>query len=71
MRSYIIKRLGMGALLLVCVSFLVFSMLYLMPGDPVSIMAGPLVKEKNLEKLKLEYGLDRPLLVQYVDWVKV
>lgn len=70
MRSYIVKRLAMGALLLVCVSFLVFSMIYLMPGDPVTIMAGPLVKEKNLEKLRVEYGLDRPLLVQYVDWVK-
>ncbi len=69
MRNYIIKRLGMGVVLLFCVSFLVFSMLYLMPGDPVTLMAGPLVKAENLEGLRIEYGLDRPLLVQYAEWM--
>jgi len=69
MRNYIIKRLGVGVLLLFFVSFLVFSMLYLMPGDPVTLMAGPLVKAENLEGLRHEYGLDRPLLVQYGDWM--
>jgi len=70
MRSYIIKRLGVGVLLLLCVSFIVFSMLYLMPGDPVTLMAGPLVKVENLEGLRIQYGLDRPLLVQYFDWMR-
>ncbi|MEA5095518.1 Glutathione transport system permease protein GsiC [bioreactor metagenome] len=69
MRNYIIKRLGMGVVLLFCVSFLVFSMLYLMPGDPVTLMAGPLVKAENLEGLRIQYGLDRPLLVQYAEWM--
>lgn len=69
MRKYIIKRLGMGVLLLFSVSFLVFSMLFLMPGDPVTIMAGPLVKVENLEGLRVQYGLDRPLMVQYIDWL--
>lgn len=69
MRNYIIKRLGMGLLLLFCVSFLVFGMIFLMPGDPVTIMAGPLVKLENLEGLRAQYGLDRPLMVQYVDWL--
>ncbi|MEW9121570.1 MAG: ABC transporter permease [Thermotaleaceae bacterium] len=67
--NYIIRRLGVGVLLLFSVSFLVFSMLYLMPGDPVTLMAGPLVKVENLESLRHEYGLDRPLLVQYMDWI--
>ncbi len=70
MRSYIIKRLGVGVLLLLCVSFIVFSMLYLMPGDPVTLMAGPLAKVENLEGLRIQYGLDRPLLVQYFDWMR-
>jgi len=69
MRNYILKRLGIGVLLLFCVSFLVFSMLYLMPGDPVTLMAGPLVKLENLEGLRHEYGLDRPLMVQYFSWL--
>lgn len=70
MRDYILKRLGVGLLLLLCVSFLVFSMMYMMPGDPVTLMAGPLAKAENLEGLRHEYGLDRPLLVQYADWMK-
>lgn len=69
MRNYILKRLGMGVLLLFCVTFLVFGMIYLMPGDPVTLMAGPLVKVENLEGLRVQYGLDRPLMVQYVDWL--
>lgn len=69
MRNYILKRLGMGVVLLFCVSFLVFSMLFLMPGDPVTLMAGPLVKIENLEGLRIQYGLDRPLMVQYADWL--
>lgn len=69
MQSYIMKRLGVGVLLLFCVSFLVFSMMYMMPGDPVTLMAGPLVKAENLEGLRHQYGLDRPLIVQYVDWI--
>lgn len=70
MRNYILKRLGIGLLLLFCVSFLVFSMMYMMPGDPVTLMAGPLAKAENLEGLRHQYGLDRPLLVQYADWMK-
>lgn len=69
MRSYIIKRLGIGVVLLFFVSFLVFGMIYLMPGDPVTLMAGPLAKVENLEGLRHEYGLDRPLLVQYAEWM--
>lgn len=69
MRNYILKKLGLGVILLICVSFLVFCMIYLMPGDPVTIMAGPLVKVENLESLRQQYGLDKPLLVQYFNWV--
>ena len=68
-RNYVLKKIGLGIILLFCVSFFVFSMIYLMPGDPVTIMAGQLAKPENLEALRHEYGLDRPLLVQYVDWI--
>src|SRR4030088_1870331 len=44
-------------------------MLHLVPGDPVSIFAGdkPLTPERAAE-LRHQYGLDRPLVVQYVDY---
>lgn len=66
---YIVKRLLIGVALVLCVSFLVFSMLYLMPGSPVMLMAGEGASVERLEEIEKEYGLDRPLLVQYVDWL--
>lgn len=70
MGKYILKKLALGIVLILCVSFLVFSMLYLMPGDPVTIMAGQLAKIENLESLREEYGFNRPFLVQYLDWLQ-
>lgn len=70
MGTYILKRIGLGIVLLICVSFLVFSMLYMMPGDPVSIMAGQLSKGNNLDALREEYGFNRPFIIQYLDWIR-
>lgn len=70
MRKYILKKIGLGIVLIFCVSFLVFSMLYMMPGDPVTIMAGQLAKKENLESLRHELGMDRPFIIQYFDWLK-
>lgn len=69
--QYIIKRLLVGVALILCVSFLVFSMLYMMPGSPVTLMAGEGASLERLEELEKEYGLDRPLIVQYVDWSEI
>lgn len=70
MTKYILKKLTLGLVLILCVSFFVFSMLYLMPGDPVTIMAGQLAKVENLESLREEYGFNRPFLIQYLDWLQ-
>lgn len=70
MKKYIVKKLLLGVALIFCVSFLVFSMLYLMPGSPVSIMAGQLSKTEDLKALEHEYGFDQPFLVQYGTWLK-
>lgn len=70
MLNYIVKRLSQGFLLIIVVSFLIFSMMYLMPGDPITLMAGPLADYSKLEELKEAYGLNRPLVIQYIDWMK-
>lgn len=67
--QYIIKRLLVGLALILCVSFLVFSMLYMMPGSPVTLMAGEGASQERLAEIEKEYGLDKPLLVQYVNWI--
>lgn len=70
MKDYIIKRLLIGVLLVFAVSILVFSMLHLMPGDPIDLMVDRKVPVERREALKVEYGLDRPLPEQYITWVK-
>ncbi|HWQ31068.1 MAG TPA: ABC transporter permease, partial [Negativicutes bacterium] len=70
LRSYIIKRLATGVLLVFTVSVLVFSMLHLMPGDPVDLLVDRKVPAERREAIKVEYGLDRPLPEQYASWVK-
>jgi len=69
MTAYISQRLLQAVPVLVGISILSFLMLHLVPGDPVAIFAGdkPLTPERAAE-LRHQYGLDRPLVVQYVDY---
>src|SRR3981189_1436627 len=69
MLTYIKQRLLQAVPVLVGISVLSFLMLHLIPGDPVAIFAGdkPLTPERAAE-LRHQYGLDRPLIVQYLDY---
>src|SRR6266851_5318847 len=69
MLTYIAQRLLHAVPVLLGISVLSFLMLHLIPGDPVTIFAGdkPLTPERAAE-LRHQYGLDRPLLVQYWDY---
>ena len=70
MLKYSLKRLAVGVLLVVVVSILVFLLVYMMPGDPVDILAGPRVSQERKEEIRAIYGLDQPLTEQYLMWVK-
>src|SRR6266702_1971659 len=69
MLTYVSQRLLQAVPVLIGISVLSFLMLHLVPGDPVQIFAGdkPLTPERAAE-LRHQYGLDRPLVVQYVDY---
>src|SRR5919197_4848964 len=69
MTTYIAQRFLQAVPVLVGISVLSFLMLNLVPGDPVQIFAGnkPLTPERAAE-LRHQYGLDRPLVVQYLDY---
>ena len=67
---YIGKKLLLCIVLIICVSFLVFSMIFMMPGDPVTLLAGELANQDKIAETVEKYGLNRPLLVQYFDWWK-
>ncbi len=70
MLRYIVKRLAYLVLVLIGVSFIVFTLLQLTPGDPVRMMLGESATPEAREALRQELGLDDPFLVQYANYVR-
>jgi peptide/nickel transport system permease protein len=69
MGIYVLKRL-LGAMpTLVIASLLVFAFIHLIPGDPASVMLGDMAEAEEIEALRRELGLDRPIWEQYLVWV--
>ena len=64
MISYIIKRLGLAALITVLAVALLFLIIHLIPGDPVSTMLGPRATPELRAALEARMGLDKPLPIQ-------
>lgn len=50
-------------------SVLVFAFMQVLPGDPARVALGMNASEESVAALRAEFGLDRPALVQYADWV--
>lgn len=65
MGTYIVRRLLTLPLMLLGVSIAVFLILHLIPGDPARMAAGPDATEQDVAQIRVNYGLDRPLMVQY------
>lgn len=59
-----------GVLLVIAVSFLVFSLLYMMPGNPIDIIVDRKVPAEKRAEMVREYGFDRPFHEQYFSWVE-
>ena len=68
MLPYLLKRLGVAVLVALTVSALTFSMVYL-SGDPATALAGENATAEDIEKIRKFYGYDRPIPVQYADWL--
>ncbi|WP_010278202.1 nickel ABC transporter permease [Paenibacillus senegalensis] len=69
MLLYIWKRLASGLLVLFGVSVLSFSLIHLIPGDPVRLMLGEQVTQEQVEQMREELGLNRPVPHQYIDYM--
>lgn len=69
MAALVAQRLLALPLLLLGVSLVVFVVGHLVPGDPARVMAGPFATETDVERLRAEYGLDRPLGEQYIGYI--
>ena len=64
MQRYIAQRILAIIPVLLIVAIIVFSLLHITPGDPVSVMAGDLATPEQIARIKHKMGLDRPLHVQ-------
>jgi peptide/nickel transport system permease protein len=74
MTAYIIRRLILGVFVLFIVTLIVFFAMRLLPGDPLVIFMGQqassgTMSQEQLESLRHEYGLDKPVMIQYFDWL--
>ena len=69
MRWYVARRIAALVATLLFVSALVFVVVRVLPGDPATIIMGTEGSPEALARLRASLGLDRPLAVQYVQWV--
>jgi peptide/nickel transport system permease protein len=69
MAPLIVRRLLALPVLLIGVSMVVFAVSHSVPGDPARVLAGPFATETDVERLRTQYGLDRPLVEQYLGYV--
>ena len=69
MKSYILKRLIFTIPVLLGISIIVFFIMALIPGDPALAILGSYATPENVAKLREEFGLDKPLLQQYIIWL--
>lgn len=70
MHKYIIKRLLLLIPVLLGVSFLVFSIMYLTPGDPAQLILGENAPRAAVDALRDKMGLNDPFIVQYFRFIK-
>lgn len=70
MKQYIIRRILISLIVLVGVSFLLYAIIYFMPGDFVSTVTSgnPYITDEMKQRLRELYGVDKGLLEGYFDW---
>ncbi len=77
MTAYIIRRVFLGIIILLLVTMLVFLFVRLLPGDPLMVFMGNYSPSTQIntmtaaehDVLMHQYGLDRPIYEQYIDWI--
>ncbi len=70
MGRYCARRLLETIPLMLIISIFVFMFIHLLPGDPARQIAGLEASYEEVEAIRKEFGLDKPLLVQYFDYMK-
>jgi peptide/nickel transport system permease protein len=69
MTAYIVRRLFSTVAVMAVVAFVVFSLLYLTPGDPAAVIAGDIATDEDIRRIHAQLGLDEPFLVRFGAWL--
>lgn len=70
MIKYIFRRLITLIPILIGVTFIIFTLMYVTPGDPARIILGAAAPQEEVDKLRHELGLNDPFIVQYLRYLK-
>lgn len=69
MGQYIARRLVALIPVMLGVSIVVFSLIRLIPGDPITVMLGERARLEDIERVREEMGFNRPIYIQYLEWM--
>ncbi|MBX5436544.1 MAG: ABC transporter permease [Alicyclobacillaceae bacterium] len=69
MTTMLLRRLVQAVIVLFIVTVIVFLIMHLIPGDPAQIMLGSTATQEQIDALRHQMGLDKPLVVQYFLWL--
>jgi len=68
MLGFLLRRLGIAICVAITVSVISFSLLHL-PGDLATAIGGPEATSEQIEQIRVQYGLNKPLPTQYFNWL--
>lgn len=69
MLSFIVKRVLLAVLIVFLVSIFAFSLMHILPGDPIKLALGEGVSQETIDEYTAKYNLDKPILQQYFIWI--
>ena len=70
MLEFTLRRIAATIPVLLGIIFVIFSVLYLIPGDPAITIAGPRASEATVERIRTEMGLNQPFHIRFFTYIK-
>ena len=71
MFEFLVHRAAISVVTLFVISLIVFTGVRMIPGDPARVMGGTDSDEAGLAEIRAKYGLDDPIVIQYLRWVRL
>ena len=71
MFDFLARRIAISIVTFLLITLIVFTGVRMIPGDPARVMAGTDADEAGLQEIRAKYGLNDPIAVQYIRWLKL